>query len=82
MVIALFASKKETLMKPKSNTALGIPTGLDQETWDKELFDKCSAEAYDIEGMATDQRVDRQKVSTTAHRIYKEKLEAKLKEEK
>ena len=74
MMRGLIASRKDKLSKPKVH----VPTGIDPETYDRELFLECNAEAQKIEGQATDGKVSRLKVDTTTHELYKKRLAERL----
>ncbi len=74
MMRGLIANRKDQLSKPKVHA----PDGLDADTYDAELFRACMKQAQEDEGRATDGRVSRQKVTTSAHAMYKKELAEKL----
>jgi hypothetical protein len=77
-IVELFATKKEKLTKAAEGYQ-HVPTGLDSTTYDKDLFAKCTADAMESEGRATDKaHVDRTKVNSMARRLYAEALAEKL----
>ena len=69
----MMESKNLELSRPQN-----IPSGIDPETYDPELYKKCVDFINESHGKATDGRLNRPQMVKATLEMYKEKLAEKL----